>query len=77
MFTHALTDIEPYNPEAVTVQDCLDNYYLRGRTAIISNGKCAGFVEELGVNAEINRRSIEVIRGINTGFTGEKMAVKS
>ena len=34
------------NLEAVTVQDCIDNYQLKGRVAIINDGKLQGFKEE-------------------------------
>ena len=32
--------------ENVTIQDCLDNFELKGRTTIIENGQVVGFVKE-------------------------------
>ncbi len=79
MITHAEDYLTGYNPEAVTLQDCIDNYEKKNRVAVISNGKCVGFVREFGVNAEyeINRRSVEVIQRINAGYTGGIFAVTS
>lgn len=34
------------NLQAVTLQDCLDNYNFKGQFAIINNGKLIGFEQE-------------------------------
>lgn len=77
MITHEEDYITGFNPEAVTLQDCIDNYEKKNRVAIISNGKCVGFVKEIGTGAgfELNRRSIEVIQRINAGRTSGVCAV--
>ena len=32
--------------ENVTIQDCIDMYVMKGKVAIINNGKVEGFVSE-------------------------------
>lgn len=77
MITHAEDYITGFNPEAVTIQDCIDNYEKKNRVVVISNGKCVGFVKEIGTSAEfeLNRRSVEVIQRIKAGRAGGIFAV--
>lgn len=35
------------NLETVTIEDCVDNYYRRGRVAILNDGELLGFKEEI------------------------------
>lgn len=32
--------------ENITIQDCLDNYEMKGKVTIIENGQVVGFVKE-------------------------------
>lgn len=35
------------NAKEVTVEECMDNYYRKGRGAILSDGKYEGYEEEI------------------------------
>ena len=35
------------NPEAVTIEECMENYYRKGRRSILSDGKYEGYEEEI------------------------------
>lgn len=35
------------NTEAVTIEECIENYYRRGRGAILNDGKYEGYEEEI------------------------------
>lgn len=37
------TLIPAYNADAVTLQDCIDNYDKKGFIVILENGVCSGF----------------------------------
>lgn len=39
------------NLEAVTVQDCIDRYELKGEGVLLDNGKISGFMDERGTKA--------------------------
>lgn len=34
------------NPDAVTIEDCLENFYRKGQTVILAAGKVMGFVDD-------------------------------
>lgn len=34
------------NPDAVTIEDCLENYHCKGQAVILAAGKVKGFVDD-------------------------------
>jgi hypothetical protein len=37
---------KPVNNDAITIQDCLDNYYKKSKAAVINDGQVLEFVKE-------------------------------
>ena len=38
--------VKKINLEVVTVQDCIDNYKIKGQAVILNDGSVVGFVDE-------------------------------
>lgn len=51
------------NLETVTVSDLSENYYRRGRAAVLSNGMVVGFVHEENVPVIIPRTAERIMNG--------------
>lgn len=69
--------MERFDPETVTVQDCLDNYYMKGLATVVSNGEIRGFVKEIGECAEnrTKRRGVGTVQRFTAGVAGGILAV--